>query len=211
MAAPSTAAPFYTHETELSENSKKHISICSNTLPLELRSPTPSDLPALLEILYDTRNTKDDRSMDGMDKQTIKEAIEKWIVFSTSDPVDRVTYVILIDGAVEGIGGLGYIGTGNGRRIGAAGIMLNTDARGKGYAYEALRMTIDHALRVLALDEVHIATTEANLAMRGLMDKKFGRVSTVYRGSFKYGNEYLWKITAGDWLLQRGVADMRSC
>jgi len=208
MANPPRAESFYTHETELSAKSKNHISIRSNTFPLELRSPTPCDLPALLEVLYDTRNTKDDRSMDGMDKPTIKEAIEKWIVFSTSDPVDRVTYAILIDGAVEGIGGMSYIGIENGRRIGAAGVMLNTDTRRKGYACEALRMTIDHALRVLRLDEVHIATTEANVAMRGLMEKKFGHVSTMYRGSFKYGNEYLWKITAEDWLLHRGVEGM---
>lgn len=201
MANPPTAEPFYTHETELSDNRNKHISIRSKSLPLELRSPTPSDLPALLEVLYDARNTKDDRSMDGMDKSTIKEAIEKWIVFSTSDPVSRVTYVVLIDGIPVGIGGMGYIGTENGRRIGAAGIMLNTDARGKGYAYEALRMTIDHALRILGLDEVHIATTEANVAMRGLMEKRFRHLATMYHGSFKFGNEYLWKITAVDWLL----------
>ncbi|MCJ1247534.1 hypothetical protein MMC30_004748 [Trapelia coarctata] len=201
MANPPAAEPFYTHETELSDKSNKHITLRSNTLPLELRSPTPSDLPALLEVLYDTRNTKDDRSMDGMDKPTIKEAIEKWVIFSTADPVDRVTYVVLVNGTAVGIGGMGYIGTENGRRIGAAGIMLNTDARGKGYAYEALRMTIDHALRVLGIDEVHIATTEANLAMRGLMEKNFRHVATMYRGTFKFGNEYLWKITARDWLL----------
>ena len=201
MANPPAAEPFYTHETELSDSSNKHISIRSNTLPLELRSPTPADLPALLEVLYDTRNTKDDRSMDGMDKPTIKKAIEKWITFSKSDPVDRVTYVVLVNGTTVGIGGMGYIGTENGRRIGAAGIMLNTDARGKGYAYEALRMTIDHALGVLGLDEVHIATTEANVAMRRLMEMRFKHVSTMYHGRFKFGNEYLWKITAGDWLL----------
>ena len=204
MANQSAAERFYTHATELSDDSNKHISIYSNNLPLELRSPTLSDLPALLEILYDTRNTKDDRSMDGMDKSTIKEAIEKWVVFSTSEPLDRVTYVVLVDGTPVGIGGMGHMGTENGRRVGAAGIMLNTDARGKGYAYEALRMTVDHAFRVLGLDEVHIATTEANAAMRGLMEKKFGHVATMYRGTFKFGNEYLWKIKAGDWLLYDG-------
>lgn len=89
-----------------------------------------------------------------------------------------------------GVGGLGRIGLdkpvqskgqgkGEGREVllvGDAGIMLDTKVRGKGHAVAALEMVIDYGFRVLGLDEWRIAATDENLAMRGLMEKRFGLV-----------------------------------
>lgn len=46
----------------------------------------------------------------------------------------------------------------------------------KGYAVAALEMVIDYGFRVLGLDEWRIAAIDENLAMRGLMEKRFGLV-----------------------------------
>ena len=78
--------------------------------------------------------------------------------------------------------------------------MLTPEARGKGYAYEAVRMTIDHALRVLQLDEVTISMTKANTAMRGLVDKKFSLQSKEFKGD--HGMELQYTIKKEDWVSQ---------
>ena len=41
-------------------------------------------------------------------------------------------------------------------KLGDAGIMIDPDARGDGYGHEALRITVDYALRILLLDEVTV-------------------------------------------------------
>ena len=85
-------------------------------------------------------------------------------------------------------------------RVGDAGVMLNPEARGKGYAYEAMRMTVDHALRILQLDEVTISMTKENTAMRGLMDKKFRLLPKEFKGD--HGMELQYSIKKEEWLPQ---------
>jgi RimJ/RimL family protein N-acetyltransferase len=60
--------------------------------------------------------------------------------------------------------------------VGEAGIMLDDSPalRGKGYAVEALNMVFEYGFDVLGLDEIRIRTLEANAAMRGIMERKFG-------------------------------------
>ena len=54
--------------------------------------------------------------------------------------------------------------------------MLNDSPaiRGKGYAVEALNMVFEYGLDMLGLDEIRVQTMEANAAMRGIMERKFG-------------------------------------
>ena len=203
MARQATTHLFYDHDTELLDKSNKHISISSKSLPLELRNPTPADAPGIVQTLCDKRNTKDDLSMADLDNANIEKIVQGWLVFSDAAPLDRVTYVVLEDGTPIGLGGMGPIRTkDSGKRVGDAGVMIDTNFRGKGYAYEGLRMMIDHGFRFLELDEIHVATTTSNVAMRGLMDKKFGNVSSTKQGTFAHGNEHSWIIKKTDWLAQ---------
>ena len=203
MANQATTHLFYDHDTELLDKGNKHISINSKSLPLELRNPTSADAPGLLQTLADKRNTKDDLSMVDLDKATIEKIVQGWLAFSDAEPLDRVTYVVLENGTQIGLGGMGPLRTKvSGKRVGDAGVMIDSSYRGKGYAYEALRMMIDHGFRFLKLDVIQVATTKSNVAMRGLMDKKFGNVSSTEQGIFSHGNEYLWVIKKSDWLAQ---------
>jgi len=100
--------------------------------------------------------------------------------------------------------GFGWIGLAkkddeSSERAGAAGIMLDPDARGKGYAYEALKMSIDYGLRELGLVEVRIGTPSSNAAMRGLMEKKFHMPAEVVEPD-RFGNDLVWRIWKEDWL-----------
>jgi RimJ/RimL family protein N-acetyltransferase len=75
---------------------------------------------------------------------------------------------------------------------------LNPEARGKGYAYEALSMSIDYGFNVLGLEVVEIAARDENLAMRGLMDKKFGWKAKRIQDT-RFGNDWLWSIGKEEW------------
>ena len=198
MADTEPSQSFYTHDTALNDKNNPHVSIQSNTLPLELRNPIPSDAQALLQILSDERNIEHDESVAGLNHPLAIEAMmTTWLNYS--DPLDRVNFVVVVEDKPVGISGMGHIGKeSDGRRVGDAGVMLNPEARGRGYAYESLRMTIDHALRVLKLDEVTVGCRAANVAMRGLMDNKFGLSATEVEG--KFSNECLYRIKKDEWL-----------
>jgi RimJ/RimL family protein N-acetyltransferase len=107
--------------------------------------------------------------------------------------------VVVLNKRVIGTAGLGWIGRSvDGKMIGDAGIMLDSDFRGKGYAYEVLRIIIDHGFRVLEMDEIHIATRDANVAMKGLMNSKLRFLASPINDQ-KFGNEWIWRITRDQW------------
>lgn len=195
----SQSSSFYTHQTDLYSDINPHFSVKSTTLPLELRNPTVNDASALLRHFTDQRNVQHDSSVAGLDTPpAIETLIKQWNTFT--DPLDRVNAVAVIDGKTVGSGGIGWIGSKpDGTRVGDAGIMLDTEVRGKGYAYEALRITIDYGLRVLGLDEVHLATRDVNIPMRGLMDKKLGFEGKRIQDT-RFGNDWLWEIGKEQWL-----------
>jgi len=193
---------FYTHDTVLYAQENPHVIIRSVKLPLVLRSPTPDDAAALLQIFSDPRNLEHDESAGGLNTpEAIRKTIIRWVDFT--DPLTHMSLVVEAEGKAIGVGGFGWIGAmkdGGDGRVGDAGIMLNPEARGKGYAYEAMRMTIDHALRVLPLDEVTISMTKSNTAMRGLMDKKFRLPPKEFKGD--HGMELQYIMNKHDWLSQ---------
>ena len=203
MAPSNSFQSFYTHETDLVNKTAPRVSIRSDTLPLELRKPTPSDAPALLKVLSDEENIKHDQSCAGLDTlPAVENLIIKWLTIT--DPLERFNLVVVVEGKVVGIGGTGYIHDRNGKRVGDVGIMLNPEARGKGYAHESLRMTIDHALRVLCLDGVTISCQAANVAMRGLLEKKFGLSADVLVDG-KFGNACCYSVKREEWLARRDL------
>lgn len=199
MATTETSKYGYKHTTDLA---KPQVSIHSSSLPLELRLALPSDAEALLRVFSEPSNIEHDSSAAGLSTlPAIEEMIQRWNTLA--DPLTRLNFVVVASGDVVGVGGMGYIYTReDGMRIGDAGIMINPEARGKGYAYESMRMTIDHAFRVLNLDEVTVEMKEANVAMRGLMEKRFEMKPVVSRaqGDPKFGNEYSYRVKREEWL-----------
>lgn len=187
------------------------VTLTSLTRPLILRAPTLDDAPALISHFSDTRNTQHDRSVHGLDNpEAIIALIERWS--TVSSPPKALNFVVEIEGEVVGVGGLGWIGytksktdaarskedSSNDIYVGAAGIMLDTRVRGKGYAVEALRMIMDYAFTVLRLDEVRVGSTGANVAMKGLMENKFGLVGERIEPD-QFGNEWVWRIRKDEW------------
>jgi len=198
-SAPVESSSFYSHSTNLYDKSNHGFSLISKKYPLELRNLRPEDAPALLEHYSDERNIKHDKSVENL--KTLP-AIQNWIqkLSTFTDPLTQVSAVILEGGVFIGSGGIGLIGTRvDGTRIRNAGIMLNSSARGKGYAYEALRITFDYGFRELGLDVMEIATRDENLAMRGLMDGKFGFEGEAIK-DLKFENDWEWMISRKQWL-----------
>ena len=196
---------FYTH-TSNSPNSKSLAlaTLTSSTLPLTLRTLLPHDIPVLAQLFSDPANTQDDLSVSKMSQAELETMINEWLIYTS--PLKRINFLVLASGAPIGISGLGWIGwrradDESSGRAGAAGVMLRPEARGKGYAYEALRMSIDYGLRELELVEIRIGTTSKNFAMRGLMEKKFGMPAEVEEPD-RFGNDLMWRIGKEDWLKQ---------
>ena len=204
MAAPSETRPtsgrFYSHVTDFYNEDGPEFSMSSTKMPqLQLRIPIPEDAAALLRLFSDRRNVQYDKSCDDLDTpDAISRLITQWTTFD--EPLNRANIVVVIEGRPVGTGGLGWIGKTktDGKLIGDAGIMLDSDFRGRGYAYEALRIIIDHGFRVLDMDEVHIACVDANTAMKGLMNAKLGFSAAPIQDK-QFGNEWIWRITREQW------------
>jgi RimJ/RimL family protein N-acetyltransferase len=199
MASKAFMSSFYEHKTTLDPSNNPGFWMKSKQRPdLELRTPTFNDGEAMLRMFTDERNVKDDLSAAGLNSRAaIDKLITDWSTYS--QPLSQANGVITINSSPVGICGFGWIGTNEaGTMIGDAGVMLDSDIRGKGYAYNALCITIDHGFRVLGLQEAHISTTDANDAMKGLMNDKMGfTAERIQKGRF--GNDWLWTISKLEW------------
>ena len=191
---------FYRHSTALSAHGASSLCITSLTYPyLHLRLPSAEDAAALLRLFSDYRNIQYDKSCTGLDSaEAIDHLIKQWQVVNL--PLQRANIVVVIDGKTVGTGGLGWIGRrkSDGKLIGDAGLMLETDFRNSGYGYESLCMVIDHGFCVLGMDEVHIACVDANAAFKGLMNRKLGFQAERIEDKM-FGNEWIWRITKEVW------------
>ena len=92
------------------------------------------------------------------------------------------------------------------RRIGDAGVLLAEPHRGKGYAAEAMRLSLDLAAAPaseggLQLDAVSVTTLEDNVAMRGLAERRLGLGEGVLRPAEfdKDKREVYWEISTAEW------------
>ena len=129
-----------------------------------------------MSFFSNPENTKLDLSLTSLDDDARLEMARSWT--SLKDPLTHLTWLVYVrpqqknkveDAVPIGIAGLGWIGDADnppqeGRRAGAAGIMLDPAFRRKGYAFEALKMVVDYGLRELGLVEVRLGTTSANVS-----------------------------------------------
>lgn len=160
--------------------------LTSQSLPdLTLRLPTKSDIPSVTAILNNKANSQFDKSISTATPEELTSIAERWTTIT--EPLTYLNFLVFHDEAEEplGIAGLGWIGPVNDtnnanddgepqEKAGAAGIVLQPFARGKGYAYEALRMVFDYGVRELGLVEIRVGSFSGNVAMRGVMEGKFG-------------------------------------
>ena len=157
---------------------------------LSLRSPTLSDAPSLLAR---AQNPSCVSYIPGLryGKPTLAKyeaLISSWQLQSIQLKSRFLIIVLAATGeaigdtgfeSLRGIQGYGDKVSSNGEesglQIGEAGIMLDDSpaVRGKGCAVEALNMVLQYGFDVLGLDEIRVRTMEANLAMRGIMERKF--------------------------------------
>lgn len=185
----------------------------SNLTDLSLRLPRKEDVPHILDILQNKANSEYDKSISDASVDELQGVARKWTTLSHP----QLTYLNFLiwhpthqDGPI-GIVGLGWIGpvnenlnqteSANTSQAGAAGVMIQPFARGKGYAYEALQMVFDYGLRELGLVEIHVSSHSENTPMKRLMEQKFGlkaeRNNNDHQGRVdEFGNDHLWIITA---------------
>ncbi|PYH92398.1 acyl-CoA N-acyltransferase, partial [Aspergillus ellipticus CBS 707.79] len=172
----------------------------SQTTPdLTLRIPTAADIPAVLSILQNKANSEFDKSISDATPEELRSLAQRWT--TVNDPPTHRNFLIWGNEQQPlGIAGLGWIGPvdGNGAaqgqgRAGAAGVMIQPFARGKGYAYEALRLVFEYGLRELGLVEIRVGSHSGNLPMRGLMEGRFGLVAEEGSGD-RFGNDLLWVV-----------------
>ncbi|KAG2186489.1 hypothetical protein INT44_002711 [Umbelopsis vinacea] len=175
----------------------------STKLSILLRVPNVEDAPALLNLLSDPQNTEFDPHAGNGSFQLAQ--IEGMVVrmreSADSDVPGRVNLVLVdtSDGdKVIGLGGFGHIATEGAKRIGDVGIMITPEARHKGYAAEAIKMSIDYAFQVLKLDQVTATMLAKNIPMRNLMDKQLKLTGTIRDGEF--GQEVFYSVLPEEWI-----------
>ena len=158
-------------------------------------------MPSVQKMLVEPENIKDDLSVANLETEELTSMIRSWTV--RTDPLTSFQFLVTVANESVGLAGLGWIGSGadpsgNPVQIGAVGVIINPDARGHGYGFEALRMAIDYGLRELKLDRIEVGTTSRNTAMQRLMEDRFGMPATITKPD-RFGNDLEWNITQSMW------------
>ena len=98
---------------------------------------------------------------------------------------------------VIGLSGFGGIDEIEGKRWADAGSMINPEFRGKGYAVESMRMSIEFAFGQLKIHGVSCQMLEKNVAIVGLVERRFGWVGKRSEG--KYGRGVRYEVGREEW------------
>ncbi|KAJ6011435.1 Acyl-CoA N-acyltransferase [Penicillium sp. IBT 35674x] len=203
MSHVSSNSPAYQSYGQLCDST---LELKSKNTPLSLRIPTLNDIPALLDLLGNKANSEFDKSISELTTKDLESIAQRWTI--VSDPPTYRNFLICLEDKSIGIAGLGWIGPCNkdqpedGSRAGAAGVMVQPSARGKGYAYEALRMVFDYGFCELGLQEIRVGSHSGNVPMRALMEQKLGLKTKLALGADEvdqFGNDLEWIIAQQDW------------
>ncbi|KAJ5159628.1 uncharacterized protein N7482_006632 [Penicillium canariense] len=185
-----------------------HFQLQSKSIPeLTLRVPTDIDIATVIDILENKANSEFDKSISDATAEELQLIAQRWTI--VNKPLTHVNFLLRHKEQPLGIAGLGWIGPANSNdashqaeRAGAAGVMLQPLWRGKGYAYEALRVVFEYGIRELGLVEIHVGSHSGNLPMKSLMEKKFGLQPEVKAEELvdQFGNDLLWIVKREEWL-----------
>jgi RimJ/RimL family protein N-acetyltransferase len=185
------------------------VSLRSPTHPaLELRTATPADIAAVRHVFSNPKNTALDPVVSDpavFTEEKVARMIAGWTAEQGKERPLRVSVVVIVDGSVQGVGGMGYIATDaeTGARTGDAGVMLNEGVRGKGYALEAMRLTTDFAFDVLRLNKVTATMLASNVPMVRLMQKMKWRGRHIAEGEGEFGEEWMFEMLPEEWAERR--------
>ncbi|KAJ5717493.1 Acyl-CoA N-acyltransferase [Penicillium malachiteum] len=181
------------------QTSDSTLELKSNKLPLSLRLPKFDDIPAAVEILANKANSDFDKSICDATPEELDAVAKRWTIV-TDPPVYR-NFLVFYEDKPVGITGYGWIGpcdenqdSNDSSLAGAAGIIVQPSARGKGIAYEALRLVFEYGFREVGLKEIRVGSHSGNVPMWMLMEQKFG-VKTIRTAEVdRFGNDLLWTI-----------------
>lgn len=183
-----------------------HFQLQSKSIPkLTFRTPTDDDIAAVIDILANKANSEFDKSISAATPEELQSIAQRWT--TVNEPLTHLNFLVRHNEQVLGIAGLGWIGAANSdsdnaschaERAGAAGVMLQPLERGKGYAYEALRVVFNYGIRELGLVEIRVGSHSGNLPMKGLMEK-FGLLAEGRAEELdQFGNDLLWIVKRED-------------
>ncbi|KAF5011889.1 hypothetical protein FDECE_2022 [Fusarium decemcellulare] len=198
------------------------VSLSSSIFPISLRVPRSDEGAVYAALLAngfpDSAQTFDTAWGDAAVIRHREAAAVPTIVSTTSGAVisgpARVNLVVVEHGDQEkvvGLGGFGSIKTwqrdGKTVRAGDAGVLLDSEAQGKGYGREAMVLAMDWAVAPaseggLQLDMITITTLADNEPMIGLVQKKLGLEGKGLLRPAEFDKEKLemyYEITAEDW------------
>ncbi|VDC07859.1 unnamed protein product [Peniophora sp. CBMAI 1063] len=185
------------------------ISLRSTRYPeLELRTATLDDVAAVREVFGNPANTEYDPVVSNPAKFTVERVegmIQRWEKSQQEEKPGAVSIVVVVDGAVQGVGGMGHIATDKetGKRTGDAGVMLNAVARKKGYGAEAMRLTTDYAFDVMKLDKVTATMLAKNEPMVNLMKKMGWKGRLIPAEEGEWGEEWMFTMMPEEWAEMR--------
>jgi RimJ/RimL family protein N-acetyltransferase len=126
----------------------------------------------------------------------ISSRIEKWREAAASPLPGRLNLVVVDlstpEHKVEGLSGFGHIATlEDGTRSGNVGVMLNPEARGKGYGAEAIRLSVEWGFsQGVGFGEESVGTLERNAGMMRVIEKVL--VPRGWKGERR-------KLESGEW------------
>lgn len=189
--------------------------LTSKSFPILLRTIQPEDAPrhaALLDLEVAKSEVNIANQRKSADVPTVLNP--DGTVASGPGRVNMVIVTTTASGAEDqliGLGGYGQIQSleRDGRKIraGDVGVLLQPEFRGKGYAFEALKLAIDWAFSPVSeggpqLDLVTITTLEDNAPMVRIANEKMkldGKGVVRPTGFDPSKNEVYWEFTAEDW------------
>lgn len=172
-------------------NKLNKVVLYSKILPIILRIPQIDDAKELFNILTDIRNTEYDPHINKeLTIDNIKSMIIRMSTSTTLDNPNSFNFVIINTSTYKliGLSGFGHIDN----KIGDVGVIIDFEFRGKGYATEAIKMSINYGFNNLKLNEVTATMLEKNIPMRNLLDKKL-KLKGIKRES-DFGDEYFYSI-----------------
>ena len=216
-----------------------HTKLFSPTLPILIRNPEPTDAAALSRILSNPANIGLDKSANALSVSDAEVAISRMRESAAEAVPTRVNFVVELlsgttapksgeekdgeeegdengngngNGNVIGLSGFGGIDVdpADGKRFADVGAMIDPEYRGRGFALEAVRLSIDFAFGVLKVDGVTAHTLEANVAMVGLLDRKLGwkaekkeEMAGADAGAGVVEVECVYRMSESEWRLMR--------
>jgi len=151
------------------------------------REPKIGDIKSALEMMNSLVDEK--AYITVQEKQTIKAESNYFkTLFKERKEKQRVDLFLDIDGEVCGGATVSLIDTGARKHIGEAGILLRSEARGKGLGEKLLKKIIEKAVKELKVKIIILYVfTDNKIAINLYKKVGFNKIGTIKNGIGHYG------------------------